>query len=251
MKQTRALRRIALAVPLVLAAVRLQGQVVVVDEGILTISVAGERVGREDFSIRRNVIEGGWVAQGNVLRGDSRAAVILTTDSTGLPMRFQIERFAGGRRVENTSGEYRRGLWSGRTVGPEGESGREFRLPATVVAADDGVIHHAWFLLRFLRGGAVPVLRPRGLAVRPMVVENAGADSVMFGLDRYDAVRWIVRDGAGGPVLREIWADAQGRLLRVRVPALDLDATRLEPPPETPSGPAAYDGTEPLIKELA
>jgi hypothetical protein len=231
---------------LCLVAVPVRAQVVVVDEGILTITVAGERVGREDFSIRRNVADGGFIAQGNVLRAESRSVVALTTDSTGLPFRFQVERFVAGRRAENTSGEYRRGLWSGRTVVTTGESGREFRLPETVLAADDGVIHHAWFLLRFIRGGAVPVLRPRELKVRPMVVEQVGADSVAFGLDWYDAVRWIVRDGIGGSVLREVWADAQGRLLRVRIPAEDLDATRDEPPPElpreTPPPAGAYEG---------
>jgi hypothetical protein len=230
------------------AAAPLGAQVVVVDEGIFTISVAGERVGREDFSIRRNVADGGYVAQGNVLRGESRSSVILTTDSAGLPFRFQIERFVGGRTQENTSGEYRRGgLWSGRTVRPQGESAREFRLPEIVLAADDGVIHHSWFLVRFLRGGTLPVLRPRGLTVRPMLVESAGPDSVLFGLEQYDAERWIIREGAGGPVLREVWADAQGRLLRVRIPAEGVDATRDEPPPETPPPAGAYEGTEPLL----
>lgn len=250
MLRPRSLLWIAAATALCVAASPLPAQVVVLDEGILTITVAGERVGREDFSIRRNVIDGGFVAQGNVLRGDSRSAVVLTTDSTGLPYRFQIERFVAGRRVENTSGEYRRGLWSGRTVRTDGESGREFRLPERVLAADDGVIHHAWFLLRFIREGAVPVLGPRGLAVRPLMVESAGPDSVLFGLEQYAAVRWIVRDGVDGAVLREIWADGQGRLLRLRIPAAELDATRDEPPPEavreTPPPAGAYEGTEPL-----
>ena len=89
---------------LCLVAVPVRAQVVVVDEGILTITVAGERVGREDFSIRRNVADGGFIAQGNVLRAESRSVVALTTDSTGLPFRFQVERFVAGRRAENTSG---------------------------------------------------------------------------------------------------------------------------------------------------
>jgi hypothetical protein len=251
MRIPRLVSVLAGGLPCLLAAAVLPAQVVVVDEGIFTISIAGERVGREDFSIRRNVADGGYIAQGNVLRTEGRSSVVLSTDSAGSPFRFQIERFVAGRRVESTSGEYRRGLWSGRTVGPTGESGREFRLPDVVLAADDGVIHHAWFLLRFLRGGPQLVLRPRGLVVRPMVVESQGPDSVLFGLDVYDAERWLVRDGIGGPVLREVWVDAQGRLLRVRIPAADLEATRDEAPPEAPretSPPAgAYEGPEPLL----
>jgi hypothetical protein len=246
MPLTGLLRALVLTAALLALAVPAGAQVVVVDEGIFTISVAGERVGREDFSIRRNLADGGFVAQGNVLRGEGRSTVVLTADSTGLPLRFQIETFGGGRRLENTSGEYRRGLWSGRMVSPDGESAREFRLPPTVVASDDGVVHHAWLLLRFVRGGPVAVLRPRGLTVRTMVVDSAGSDSVFFGLERYDAVKWLVREGVGGPVVREVWADARGRLLRVRIPASDLDATRDDPPPETPSPTGAYEGTEPL-----
>jgi hypothetical protein len=220
--------------PLLLASTPLSAQVVVVDEGIFSITVGGERVGREDFSIRRSIADGGYVAQGNVLRGEERSTVVVTTDSSGVPFRFQIERMNAGKKLESTSGEYRRGLWSGRTVTPTGESAREFRLPDVVVAVDDGVFHHAWFLLRFAQGKPVPVLRPRGLTVRPIVVESAGADSVFFGQERYDAVRWLVRETAGGPVVRELWADAAGRLLRVRDPASDLVATRDEPPRETP-----------------
>jgi len=230
--------------PFLSAPVR--AQVVVVDEGIFTITVGGTRVGREDFSIRRSLVDGALTAQGNVLRTDSRSAVVLSTDSTGLPQRFQYDRFVGGRISESTSGEYRRGLWSGRAVNPKGESAREFRLPDVVVAADDGVIHHAWFLLEFVGTGPVPMLRPRGLTVGPVSVERTGEDTVLFGLERYEAVRWTIREGVGGPVLREVWADAQGRLLRVRVPAADLEATRDEPPPETPPSAEAYEGSRPL-----
>ena len=46
--------------------------------------------------------------------------------------------------------------------------------------------------------------------------------------------------------LREVWADAQGRLLRVRLPGMNVEATRDEPPPETPPPTGAYEGTDPL-----
>ena len=34
--------------------------------------------------------------------------------------------------------------------------------------------------------------------------------------------------------IHEAWTDLEGRVLRLRVPALDLEALRDEPPPDTP-----------------
>lgn len=209
-------------------------QVVVIDEGTFTLAVAGVRVGREDFSIRRSTAEdAGYFAQGTVLRGENRIVVALGTDSIGTPLRFQFERFVTGRSVENVSGEFRRGLWSGRAVNPLGESGREFRLPDPIVAADDGVVHETWYLLRFGPRPGTRLLLPRALTVRGLVLEDAGADSVRIGLDVVSVRKWVLRATPGGSVLREAWADPKGRLLRVRFPAEDLEALRDELPPET------------------
>lgn len=209
-------------------------QVVVVDEGTFTVSVAGARAGREDFSIRRSTaLEGGYFAQATVLRGENRSMVALSTDSLGTPLRFQWQRFVTGRSVENVSGEFRRGLWSGRAVSTTGESGREFRLPEPVVAASDGVIHETWFLIRFGARPGTKVLLPHSLSIRDLALEDAGADSVAIGQDVYPARKWLVRATPGGPVLREAWTDPRGRLLRVRIPAEDLEAIRDEAPPET------------------
>lgn len=219
---------------LTLAASEVAAQVVVVDEGTFTITVAGARAGREDFSIRRSTsLEGGYFAQGTSLRGDNRTVSALTTDSVGTPLRFQWERFVTGRVVENVSGEFRRGLWSGRAVGPSGESGREFRLPEPVLGVDDAVIHETWFLVRFGTRSAMKVLSPRQLLVRDLLLEDAGADSVSIGPDVIPARKWVLRTAPGGTVLKELWTDSRGRILRARIPAEELEAIRDEVPPET------------------
>ena len=130
-------------------------------------------------------------------------------------------------------GEFRRGLWSGRSVVASGESGREFRLPEPVVGADDDVMHETWFLIRFGGRPGTRVLVPRSLSVRDLVLEDLGADSVSIGPDVFPARKWVVRATPSGPVLREAWTDPRGRLLRVRIPATDLDAVRDEALPET------------------
>ncbi len=217
-----------------LPGVHLGAQVVVIDEGTFSLTAGGERVGREDFSVRRVTgAEGGYIAQGNLLRGDSRTAVALSTDSAGTPTRFAYERFVGGRAVENVTGEFRRGLWSGRAVREGTESGREFRLPDVVIAADAGVIHETWFLIRFGGRAGVRLLDPRSLRLRSLAVENVGPDTVTIGFTAIPARRWLVRSASGGTVEREVWVDARGRLLKVRLPAESLEALRDEAPPET------------------
>lgn len=223
-------------------------QVALVDEGTFTITVGGVRAGREDFSIRRSTAqEGGFIAQGTILRGENRTVVALTTDSVGTPLKFQWERFVTGRSAESVSGEFRRGLWSGRAVGAAGESGREFRLPEPVVGADDDVIHEIWFLIRFAARPLARLLTPRTLSVRDLVLEDVGADSVSIGADVFPARKWVLRATAAGPVLREAWIDPKGRLLRVRIPDQNLDAVRDEALPETVPSPAAYSLTEPSL----
>jgi len=248
MAQNPSASRRALLVALALLAAAPSGgtaQVVVVDEGTFTISVAGARVGREDFSIRRSTSQqGGFFAQATILRGENRTVVALSTDSLGTPLKYQWERFVTGRSVESVSGEFRRGLWSGRAVGATGESGREFRLPEPVVGADDDVVHETWFLLRFADPRGAKQLVPRALIVRDLVLEAAGADSVRIGEDVFPAEKWVLRATGGGPAFREAWTDPRGRLLRVRIPAQDLDAVRDEALPETVPPPLAYTVTD-------
>lgn len=218
----------------------LEAQARVLDEGTFSIFVGGTRIGREDFSIReaQGGADGAYVAQGNVLRGDSRLAVRLNTDSTGAPLRFTLDETNDGRAVETISGEARRGLWSGRAIRPNGESAREFPLPRGSLAAEPLVIHHLWFLLRFGEGREPNVLHPRSLTMERMEVADAGPDRVSLGLREFVARKWLIRAGGVGEP-REAWTDLEGRLLRVRIPAEDLEAVRDEPPAETVAPPRA------------
>ncbi|MBL8996835.1 MAG: hypothetical protein JNL44_05915 [Gemmatimonadetes bacterium] len=209
----------------------------VVDEGTFSLFVGGVRVGREDFSIRTvgGGASAGFVAQGNVLRGEVRLAVRLNTSAAGSPLLFTLEETRDGRLTESLTGESRRELWSGRSVRPEGERAREFRFPAGSLAAEAVVMHHLWFLIRFGEGRTTDVLHPRSLQVEQVSIEDAGPDRVSLGLREFVTRRWVIRP-SGGEGVREAWTDLEGRLLRVRVPGEDLEAVRDEPPAETPGG---------------
>jgi hypothetical protein len=231
--------RTALLGALLLSAtgpVTLGAQARVIDEGTFSLFVGGTRIGREDFSIRTaaGASDGAYVAQANVLRGESKVSVRLNTDSAGFPLRFTLDETEAGRTLETISGEARRDLWSGRANRPAGERAREFPLPRGSLAAEPLVIHHLWFLLKFGEGRMPAVLHPRSLTIDTVDVEDAGPDRVSLGLREFVARKWLIRP-AGSTVAREAWTDLEGRLLRVRVPDQDLEAVRDEPPAETPA----------------
>lgn len=212
---------LALLLPLVAGA-----QVTVLEEGTFSLLQRGVRVGREDFSIRRVQTSSGttMIAQANVVVGETRRTVALSVDSTGFPLRYSHETFQAGRSAESATGESRGTLWSGRTVSLLGESAREFRLPPGTHAIDDDVAHQVWFLLRFRTEGPMDRLLPRAFLLQQVTLAPEGSELLRFGTADVAAQRWVIR--AEGQVVQEIWTDSRGRLLRVRLPALALDAMR-------------------------
>ena len=109
-----------------------------VSEMCLGTMMFGDRCDEaESDRILSAAVDAGYFAQGTVLRGESRIVVALGTDSAGTPLRFQFERFVTGRSVENVSGEFRRGLWSGRAVGAAGGVGAADSAAGAVAARPD------------------------------------------------------------------------------------------------------------------
>lgn len=240
----------ALATALAVQPRAAAAQMRLMDEGTFSLFVGGERVGREDFSIRGSAGGGAirFIAQGNVLLGESRVAVRLSTDSAGSPLLFTLEETRAGKLVEAVSGEARRDLWSGRALRPTGESAREFRVPAGSLASEATVIHHLWFLLRFGEGRDAMVVHPRSFTTEQVGIEDAGPDRVSLGLREFVARKWLIRPSSG-VAAREAWTDTEGRLLRVRIPEANLEAVRDEAPAETLVTPPAYDSMEPFLQD--
>lgn len=230
------LARLALLALLAVAPMRAaRAQALLVDEGSFSLFRDGARVGREDFGIRvtRGGVGGAFVAQGNVLMGDQRRALLLNVDSAGAPLRVQIESRDATTLSQSVVGELDRGVWSGRILRESGESARAFRLPRDTFLAEDGVVHHLWFLLRFGEGREVTLFTPSALRSRRVLIEEQAPDRVALGLRELVARRWSVRLAEGGSLAWEVWTDASGRLLRVVNHLTGLEALRDEPPPET------------------
>ncbi len=220
-----------LALCTLLAPAAAGAQVVVLDEGTFSLLRSGERVGREDFSIRGARAQGsGFVAQGNLLAGERRRSIVLTADSAGTPLRFQQDTRQSDAVVETVLGEQQRGVWSSRILGRDRESAREFRLPSDTFVAEAGVLHHLWFVLRFGEGRPLTLLRPSGPAQTTIAIEEQAPDRVRIGARELVARRWVVRRSDDTQVLWEVWTDAQGRLLRAIDRGTGLEALRDDPP---------------------
>ncbi|MCC6245122.1 MAG: hypothetical protein IT353_19920 [Gemmatimonadaceae bacterium] len=206
------------------------------DVGSFTISVNGERVGREQFSIQRTATADGATLElrAESAIGDRRSAVRLEADSNGSPLRYTVETRAGATITLRLGGQRVRGRFTTLARSSTGEAAREYLLlPGVHVLEEEGLLQYA-LLVRFpaLAVGdsiEVPVLTP--IANRQGVVwvsRQSDIDTVIVAGSRRSATRWQVRLPDGG--VRLVWADADGRLLRIRIPAKTLEALRDDVP---------------------
>ncbi|MBX3175167.1 MAG: hypothetical protein KF709_12185 [Gemmatimonadaceae bacterium] len=212
-----------------------QSQLLILDEGSFSLLRDGERIGREDFGIRatRGGVGGAFIAQGNILFGEQRRAVMLNVDSLGNPLRVQLELRNEGVLVQSVVGELDRGVWSGRVAHRVGESARAFRLPMDTFVAEEGLVHHLWFVVRFGEGRPVTLFTPSVLSQIRVLVQEEAPDRVALGLREIVARRWSLRSASSGTLLYEVWTNASGRLLRVIDHGTGIEALRDEPPAET------------------
>jgi hypothetical protein len=204
-----------------------RSQVTSLDEGSFTIIRDGERVGREDFSVRSTPGSGApvLVAQGKVAIGTRRVSPALNADTTGFVLRYQSEVRVDGRVVESYSGVRSRDHYAARVHREDGESAREFRLPRGTVAVDDEVVHQLWFVARRGAGSVVPVLVPGRNLVETVRVELVGPERLAIDVREFDTTHLRLRtDGTG--VVRDVWIDSAGHMLKVAIPGLKLVAVR-------------------------
>jgi hypothetical protein len=206
-------------------------QVTTLDEGTFTISRNGTAVGRESFSIKSSPGGmGGSVVQARatVSYDDRRLTPVLKADSIGSPTEYQLEVRAGANASEVLKGVIRRGRFSATMQTPRGENLKEYVVSEGALVLDEDVFHQYYFLARGNRTGAVPVVVPHRNVQVVMRIEDRGPASVTIG-GQSIAGRALVLVEPGG-ANREIWVDAQGRVLKVSIPSRGILALRDEPP---------------------
>ena len=209
----------------------LSSQVTTLDEGSFTITLNGERVGREDFRIRTTPGGNGpeVVATASVFYGTRRVLPQMRGDSAGVPFGYVVEVKEGPTVTERVDGGVGRGRVSTHVKTSRGESANEFLVSAGAIVIDDDVFHQYYFITRRKSPlGSVPVIVPRRNTQVTMRVSDSGTEKLTIGGTTIDARRFTVADPGGAD--REVWADASGRLLKVAIPSKGIVALRDDPP---------------------
>jgi hypothetical protein len=206
------------------------------DVGSFTISVNGQRVGREQFSMQQVLTNDGATVEvrSESAVGDTRTALRLEADSAGTPVRYSIEARRGAELTLRLGGQRVRGRFATLARSVTGEAAREYLLrPGAVVVEDDGVVQYALLVRRraLVEGTGVtlpsltPVANTQGVV---RVVLEAASDTVIIAGARRVAQRYRVVTAAGE--VRLVWAEGEGQLLRLSIPARGLEAVRDDVP---------------------
>ena len=227
----KTLRTAMLACALVASRVA-NGQADRIDAGSFSIIKAGQRVGREQFSLRKAPSPEG---AGFELRAESnvderRTAVQLSTDSTGSPVRYAVEIRQGTTVSVRLGGQRVRGRFATQARRLRGESAREYLLAPGTLVLEAEFVHQLCFVLRgrLLSKGefiTIPVISPLENTQREarLTLESVD-DSVSLSGTRRTARRWRLEERGG--LVRTLWSDGEGRLMRVLIPALSFEAVR-------------------------
>jgi hypothetical protein len=217
----------ALVLALVPAAV--SAQTVQLDEGTFRLLLGGREVGRETFSIRQNGTgaDAVIIAQGRVvLEGNGAGEVVANVQLAGAglrPVAYDLElRGADARRIHGSV----TGRRASARVTAASETFREYLVTDGAVILDDGVSHHYYFIAQRALAGAtaVPIMVPRESRQVQATISLGGEESISAGGTTVRARRLTVQP-AGGDT-RSVWIDAEGRVLRVEVPARNFVAVR-------------------------
>lgn len=205
-------------------------QGVVVDQGQFSVSISGQRVGTEDFTIRRAGFgrDDAIFANGVVTLTDEGGAqevrpLLRAVPPDGVVAGYQVE-VTGREEFElQLTRAGRRYVAVLRSA--LGEEDREFQARPDTRILDRDVAHHYYFLKDIREGGTSHVLEPRS---RSQANFSAGAwvdEDISLGRNVVTARRVEFSSAAD---LRIVWYDRLGRVLRVEIPARRYVAERLD-----------------------
>ena len=223
-KRTLAFLFLLLALPHARPA---SGQNVVLDEGVFRLQMNGQDIGTETFAIRRiGQAEDAHVIANAVIEldlptGHEQVKPLLRAGTDLSLSAYQLE-VSGAAPTEIAITANGRRLLA-RTRTPTGDKEREFRATPGGVLLEDGVAHQYWFLSQLAEGTDVTVLVPRAGRQDRIVVSGTRSEPVAIAGAEVQA-RHVTFEINGG--VHDVWYDADGRVLRVSVPATGFSAER-------------------------
>jgi hypothetical protein len=203
------------------------GQSRVVDEGTFVVLKGGTPTRTESFKITRN--EASFTATAGLTIGTQQTTSMLTTDSLGTPLLYELHVKDRGAKVVDVRAVARAGrLTSMATFQSGDESMREYPLAqGKSLIVDSGLLHHMYFAALGKTAGTFQVIEPRSSRSTSGSMTARGLEPIEVAGRTVTATHYTLSSGSAR---YEFWIDAQGRLLRVDVPADGLSATREELP---------------------
>ena len=218
--------RLAVAALLAVAAVAprsVAAQTTMLDEGSFTVTRGG-RTGREDFRVVRVVAATttSLVGTGTIVNGTSRVVSVVRTDTSGVPVDFQLEGREANEVRERVTIQATGDRLAARSQSLRGESAREYFLRPGMTVFDDEFAHQYFFLTLQRRDAVTAVLPRRNELTQLHVITHADESIEIAGT--HVVARHYVVTGAGGA--RQLWTDSKGRVLRVEAPELAFIAVR-------------------------
>ncbi|MEX1258163.1 MAG: DUF6134 family protein [Gemmatimonadota bacterium] len=205
-------------------------QSVVLDQGSFRLAVDGRPAGTETFEISRagSGPEAQVYARGeiDITMPEGRLDLRPLLQSGGTEMAvaaYQIK--ISGQQQQEIYVELGDRRYLTRILSERGEQQRESRAAPGTLVLDTGVAHQYYFLAARLRsgGGTVPVIVPREGRQFELQVTEVGQESLSIGGQTIAARHLRL---TGNQETRELWVDAEGRVLRVDHPAQGYSATR-------------------------
>ncbi|MHB1192496.1 MAG: hypothetical protein ACYC6F_05555 [Longimicrobiales bacterium] len=224
----RPLLALALAVSALALPGRGAAQSVVVDEGTFAVSLRGAPAGTEQFAIRRAGVGDDAIVIANAVILLDRGAgptelrpLLEVTPLDDASVNYQLK--VSGSETSELSVRLAGRRYVARIRTDAGEEEREFLARPGTRIVEEGVAHQYYFL-RGVRGGSTtPVIEPRTRRQVQLTASTTADEELALGATTVRARKLTLTAGAD---VRHIWFDAQGRVLRVEIPALGYVAER-------------------------
>ncbi len=225
------LRRLLVALAILAPAALAGAQIRTIDQGSFTITMNNQRIGREDFSIVEDASAGkaSFLARATVEYRERglRLQPTLTASATGASTQYEIA--IRGGPIQKWTGTIDRNRVRSFVATDRGQAAKEFVVSVGAMVLDDDVFHQYHFLAKRAGEGAIPVIVPQRNAQSTVTVTRQASERIDLGMTQVDAEKLVVSEASGAT--RELWIDAQGRVLKVAIPARGIVAMRDEAPP--------------------
>jgi hypothetical protein len=202
------------------------------DRAILLVSRGANVIGREEFTLHRgqpSETGAGFLGTGYTVsaaayypssRSYASAASIVQFSSDSQPSSARLDLDGSGQPTTFVDFTVRRITVRNRTSA--GESAGQYPRSERVLLVDDSFLS-VFILLPGAASGSVTLFYPRTGRSSQAPLEDHGTEATMVANDERQLKHFTLGAGA---LLRHLWYDSRGRLIKIEIPSDDLTAIR-------------------------